>query len=261
VNAAADSNNSPADPEVRRAVMSFLQRQSLQSSETLEQYCSKFVVKSGTTSVPVSVFNSGKIVVGGKDSALKKTLDSMKAAIESGQATPGQALPFEIDKFPETIQQRVPGCDPIIIRFVSEAIACLRADALLGAAFMLGAASERAISLMIQAFADAIVDEQNRARFTSRVNSRLISAKFDEFTRSFKSCKSRPTSGVLAQDIDVVIGAVFQFCRITRNEVGHPQIVPDLDRGVVIANLGHFVTYVERVHRLMEHFKQVGVTL
>ncbi|MBD2104335.1 hypothetical protein [Leptolyngbya sp. FACHB-261] len=29
----------------------------------------------------------------------------MKAAIETGEATPGQALPFEIDEFPETIRE------------------------------------------------------------------------------------------------------------------------------------------------------------
>jgi hypothetical protein len=54
---------------------------------------------------------------------------------------------------------------------------------------------------------------------------------------------------------------MFQFCRITRNEVGHPQIVPDLDKGVLLANLGHFATYIERIYGLIHHFQQNGVVL
>jgi hypothetical protein len=32
----------------------------------------------------------------------------MKQGIEAGGTLPGQALPFEIDRFPQTIQERVP---------------------------------------------------------------------------------------------------------------------------------------------------------
>lgn len=59
----------------------------------------------------------------------------------------------------------------------------------------------------------------------------------------------------------MLMGAMFQFCRITRNEVGHPQIVPDLDRGVVVANLGHFVAYIERIYTLIGYFGRTGVVL
>jgi len=54
---------------------------------------------------------------------------------------------------------------------------------------------------------------------------------------------------------------MFQFCRITRNEVGHPQIVPDLDKGVILANLGNVVTYLSRIYGLMKHFRETGVEL
>jgi hypothetical protein len=53
---------------------------------------------------------------------------------------------------------------------------------------------------------------------------------------------------------------MLQFGR-TRNEVGHPQIVPDLDKGALLANLGHFVTYIGRIYGLIEHFKTKGVTI
>lgn len=126
---------------------------------------------------------------------------------------------------------------------------------------MIGAASERAIGLLIQSFGDCIADEGNRNKYFSKMNNRMISKKFEEFSACYRGCKSRPTDAALSQDLDVLIGSMFQFCRITRNEVGHPQIVPDLDKGVLLANLGHLVTYIERIYGLIHHFQQTGVVL
>lgn len=252
---------SAADEKMLREVTSFLDRQKLDYTVNEEQYCTKLTVRSRGQGVPVSVYNTGKIVVGGADGELKGLLNEMAKALLSGGTVPGQALPFEIDRFPETIRDRVPECDSVIIAFVAEAIRCLKADALLGAAFMIGAASEKAINLLIHSYADAITDPGRKEKFSARVNNRMISAKWDEFIRSYKSCGSKPTEGILAHDLETVIGTVFQFCRITRNEVGHPQIVPDLDRGVLLANLGQFVAYIERIYGLMRHFHETGVTI
>jgi hypothetical protein len=250
-----------SDPRVMQDVSSFLSRQKLEFTVAEEQNCDKLTVRSGRNVAYLSVYNSGKIVIGGKDSPLKSLLSEMKAGLEAGQRLPGQALPFEIDRFPQAIQERVELVDPVIVRFIEEAIQCLRADALLSAAFMLGAASEKAVSLLIQAFADAIRDDQNRDRFRSRINSRSISKRYEEFESCYNGCKSKPIDPPLAQDLPVFIGGMFQFCRITRNEVGHPQIVPDLDRGVIVANLGQFVSYIERIYGLIDHFNRNGVVL
>jgi len=248
-----------ADPKVLASVEAFLQRQKLAYEQVEEQHCDKLTIKSGAIIVHVSVYNSGRIVIGGKDSALKQLLEQMRIAVEAGDALPGQALPFEIERFPDTIRERVPDVDPVIVRFIEEAILCMKANSLLGSAFMLGAASERAISLLIQTYTDAVRDETNREKLVSRLNGRSILKRHDEFEKSYAGSKSKPTDPVLGNDLNIVLGSVFQFCRITRNEVGHPQIVPDLDRGVVLANLGHFVSYIERVYGLMAHFKQNGV--
>jgi len=249
------------EPKTLQTVKSFLERQKLEYEESEEHYCTKLTVKNGPQTVPLSVFNTGKIFIGGKNSPLKHTLQQMKTAIEQGQATPGQTLPFEIEKFPETIREKVPECDPVIVRFVEEAIICWKSEAYLACAFMLGAASERATNLLIQTYGESITDQTNREKFFSKVNNRMISVRFDEFRKSYAGCKSKPTAAVLSQDLDTVIGTIFHFCRITRNEVGHPQIVPDLDKGVLLANLGQFVTYIGRIYGLMQHFKANGVVL
>lgn len=127
-----------ADPKIYETVTSFLQRQKLYFEETEEQYCCKFSVKSGPNQAYISVFNSGKIVVGGKDSPLKNELNKLKEAIENSAALPGQVLPFEIEKYPETIQEKVQNCDPVIIAFVREAIACYKAEAISCNCFYVG---------------------------------------------------------------------------------------------------------------------------
>lgn len=247
---------------VLAAVIRFIERQGLDHKIEDEQHCTKIDVRKGMHTATVSVYNSGKIVTGGPPkSPLRDLLEQMKQSMEQNAALPGHTLPFEIDNFPVTIQERVVDCDPVIIRFIGEAIQCYKSESILACAFMLGAASEKAINIMIDAYTAAIRDETNREKFNSRVNGRTISKKFDEFFRSFSSCKSRPTEPQLAQDLDERIIATYQFCRITRNEIGHPQIVPELDKGVILANLGQFVTYIERIYALKIHFETEGVIL
>src|SRR6185312_8380568 len=117
------------------------------------------------------------------------------------------------------------------------------------------------IGLLMQIFGECISDEGSRNKYFSKMNNRMISKKFEEFSACYRGCKSRPTDAALSQDWDVLSGSMFQFCRITRNEVGHPQIVPDLDKGVLLANLGHLVTYTERIYGLIHHFQQTCVVL
>jgi len=250
-----------ADAKTLADVIAFLDRQKIEHAEADEQYCTKVTVRSGPSKASISVFNSGKLSVQGPDSPLRNLLQEMKGALEAGGTLPGQALPFEIELFPQTIRERVPDCDPVIVTFIEEAIKCYKADALLATAFMIGAASERAIGLLLQTFGECIVDAASREKYFSKTNNRMLSVRYEEFQTRFKSCKSRPTDPPLNQDLDVMIGNTFQFCRITRNEVGHPQVVPDLVKGVLLANLGHMVTYIERVYGLMRHFKNAGVVL
>ena len=119
---------------------------------------------------------------------------------------------------------------------------------------MLGAASEKAILLLIEAYGNRIKDEKNREAFFSRVNNKMISVKYDEFKRSYKSAMPKPKELTLAQDLEQLLDGAFNFYRHTRNAVGHPQIIPDLDKGVILANLGQFIVYVERIYKLIAFY-------
>lgn len=249
------------EENTRKTVISFLDRQGLVYERSEERHCDKLTVRRGTLVAYVQVYKTGKIVVQGKTSPLSELLEKMKTSLETDGTLPGEVLPFELDNLPQTARERVPECDEVVVTFLEEAVRCLRADALLGAAFMLGAASERAVSLLISSYAESIADESNRNSFLSRVNGRMISTKYDEFLRSYKSCKSKPTDPALSHDLETIIGQMFQFCRVTRNEVGHPDVVPDLDKGSILASMSYFPTYLSRLYGLMAHFRTNGVTV
>lgn len=119
---------------------------------------------------------------------------------------------------------------------------------------MLGAASEKAILLLIETYGSRIKDEKNRDGYFQRVNNKMISVKYDEFKRSYRSASPKPKDLPLAQDLEQLLDGAFNFYRHTRNSVGHPQIIPDLDKGVILANLGQFIVYVERIYGLMAFY-------
>ena len=116
---------------------------------------------------------------------------------------------------------------------------------------MLGAASEKAILVLIDAYIDNIADAANRQKFRDRTNNWAISMRSDVFKRSYKSAQPRPTELPLAQDLDQLLEGAFNFYRFTRNNVGHPSIIPDLDWRIILANLGQFIIYVERIYALI----------
>jgi len=249
------------DEYVCKQVRHYLSENGVLYAESEIQNATKFEVKSGSTKCSVLVYNSGKIVVQGADSELKEWCNGVKESIEQGTGAPGILLPPEIEKLPATLQERVPACDGVVVWFYQEALRCYKAGSAAGAAFMLGAASEKAILVLIDTYASQIRDETKRDRFRSRTNNRMISVKYDEFKRSYKSASPRPKELPLSQDIEQLLDGAFNFYRHTRNQVGHPQIIPDLDKGIILANIGQFITYVERIYGLIDFFEQNGVVI
>lgn len=249
------------DDKLCEIVRSALTAHSMDFAETEIQHATKFTVKCGSQIASINVYNTGKIHVEGKTSELKTWVEQLKESIEKGTGGPVALLPAEIEKFPQTLRERVPDCDDVVLWFFQESLRCYKADSPAGAAFMLGAASEKAILILIESYAAAITDEKKRDSFLSRVNSRMISKKYDEFKASYAGSKSKPEDQILAQDLTQLLDGAFNFYRHTRNAVGHPQIVPDLDKGVILANMGQFVIYVDRIYKLIKHFKENGVVV
>ncbi|NJR63610.1 MAG: hypothetical protein HC769_35420 [Cyanobacteria bacterium CRU_2_1] len=99
----------------------------------------------------MKVYGTGTIQIQGGESKLREALLQAKEAIENEENL-GDMLPFEIERFPEVLKERIPAVDPVIVRFIEEAIITIKAGSNLGCAFLLGGASEKAIYLLIDAY-------------------------------------------------------------------------------------------------------------
>jgi len=241
-------------------IKSFIDRNKWSKTEKSENGCKRIDVKSGKFSSCVKVYETGTIQVQGRESELEKLLKQAKEAIEKGENI-GDMLPFEIERFPEVLKERISNIDPVIVRFIEEAIISVKAGSNLGCAFLLGGASEKAIYLLIDTYKKAIKDETKRNRFESRTSGKFISKVFDEFKQSFKSSQNKPQGYGWTNDLEVKVEQIFQFCRICRNEAGHPHLPPNLDKGVLLANMGQFVKYVEDLYELIAYYESNEVQL
>jgi hypothetical protein len=241
-------------------IKSLIERNGWSNSEKLESSCKRIDVKSGKFSSCVKVYETGTIQVQGAESNLKAALLQAKTAIENGENM-GDMLPFEIERFPEILKERISNIDPVIVRFIEEAIISVKAGSNLGCAFLLGGASEKTIYLLIDTYTKAIKDETLRNKFISRTSGRFISKIFDEFKQSFKSSQNKPQGYGWTNDLEIKVEQVFQFCRICRNEAGHPHLPPNLDKGVLLANMGQFIKYVEDLYELIAYYENNEVQL
>jgi len=123
-------------------MMSFINRNQWSVSEKEETNCKRIDVQNGKSTNFVKVYETGTILIQGSESKLKEALLKAKEAIENEESL-GDMLPFEIERFPELLKERVPAIDPVIVRFIEEAIITLKAGSNLGCAFLLGGASEK----------------------------------------------------------------------------------------------------------------------
>ncbi|MCP4459322.1 MAG: hypothetical protein GY816_15075 [Cytophagales bacterium] len=233
---------------------SYMERNRFPFTEKDESNCKRLNVQHGKSKCTVKVYTTGTIQLQGAESKLKESLQHAKDAIDREENI-GEVLPFEIERFPEVLRERIAGIDPVILRFVEEAIITVKAGSNLGCAFLLGGASEKSILMLIDTYAQSIPDESMRNRFISRTSGKFISKVFDEFKRSWKSSLNKPSGYGWTNDIEVKIEQVFQFCRICRNEAGHPHLPPNLDKGVLLANMGQFVKYVEDLYELIRFYQ------
>ena len=87
--------------------MSFNERNRWLFSEKVETNCQRIDVKNGKFTNFLKVYGNGTIQIQGLESKLKEALLKAKEAIENEESL-GDMLPFEIERFPELLKERVP---------------------------------------------------------------------------------------------------------------------------------------------------------
>ncbi len=167
---------------------------------------------------------------------------------------------YDYDGYLAELKGRVSSLDPIVERFLGEALRAYQRQLFLASLAMLGCASERAIRLLMETYLAAIADQSNRDKLASRIAGRDISVAYKRFRESFDSVRSQlPAS--LDADFNVHIDAVFTFTRILRNAVMHPATLPTVTHAVAYASLQQFSYYLPTFAEVVAYLQAHPVTV
>ena len=167
---------------------------------------------------------------------------------------------YDYEGYLSELKSRIPKLDPIIEQYISEGLSCYQTNLFYSSMVMLACSSERAIHLLIEAYLNSIKNESNRNRLLSRLSKKDISSKYAEFKKSFDSTKNQINPDKVAHEFDLHIDSIFNFIRILRNSIVHPNIIPNITSAIAYSNLQQFSYYVETIYKLI-HFYTKNETI
>lgn len=163
-------------------------------------------------------------------------------------------LPHDPDQYLDDFCHNVTNADPVIVQYLTEALQCFLRDLQRAAAVMLGAASEKAILLLIDSYVNAIADPSRKAQTENHVaKANSIYRKFDVFEKGFPTAKGNMPR-TLIDNTDSLLRGVFDLIRNSRNEAGHPASGEIISRDTNYSHLRLFTPYCQRIYGLISWF-------
>lgn len=166
-----------------------------------------------------------------------------------------QILPHDPDGYLHDFKTAVPGADPIIQEYLTEALQCFLRGLNRAAAVMLGGASEKAVLLLFDSYIDSIADPNLKRQLESDLDkARSIHRQFVIFEKAFTDVKTalpRP----LRENVDTSLRGIFDLIRNSRNEAGHPDSGALISRDVNFVRLRLFVPYCQLIYELINWFR------
>ncbi len=170
------------------------------------------------------------------------------------------AIPHDYDRYISQLT-KIRGLDSVIREYVEESLITFYRNCFKASAVMLGCASERAIDLLLESFAEAINDSQKQEVFKNILKKNGIQQRFDEFIGrlkgqkgGFSDIRSRLKQDI-GEDVETAIEGVFRLIKKYRNDAGHPKKI-SIDRSEMFTNLMLFQRYCEKIYLLIKYFKK-----
>lgn len=240
-------------------VKEFLETSSMEFTMTDEApTVVRFDVRLGKHRAVVKTYDTGAVLVQGADTPLKASLTHVKGLLENG-GTLASASPMDLRNIGASLRGRVPGIDDTVLKLTEEAALCLSAGSAVGCAFLMGAASERAVLILIDVYANALPNGA-RVAFRRRIENSHIAYRFECLVNSMRTSTNRPTGFAGYLELERKLEVVFHHIRMCRNEAGHPRVIPDLSVDAQTATLKVFDTYLKDVYTLIDYYRAHTVT-
>jgi hypothetical protein len=163
--------------------------------------------------------------------------------------TNGPNTPYDPDGYLARLKNEVPSLDPVIVTYLNESLHTFRIGCLLSSTIALGCASEKALLLLVAAYADSL--GAGRQKFKDKTDGRMIKRQFDDLRKAFEGELRARLPHELEDGLDVELNALFDFIRNQRNDAGHPT-GKMIERERAYANVLVFPTYVKKVYSLID---------
>lgn len=165
--------------------------------------------------------------------------------------------PYDPDGFLAEFKRAVPSADPVVFEYLDEALRTFNHGCPRAAAVMLGAASEKLVLVLHEAFGTAIADPTKKAKFEKdSAKSWAISNKYAVLRdRLDLMVDGKKLKGEHADTVSGSLGGGFDLIRRTRNTAGHPEAPGDVDLDTLFLHLRIFTEYARRMAALIDHFR------
>jgi len=164
-----------------------------------------------------------------------------------------QPVPNDISGYLSRLKKEIPDIDETIEVYLSESIRTYNINQLLSATITLGCASEKALLILIETYADTFKNVDKKEKFIKKISEKFIKKQFNEFNKEIQILK-RDLPFVIKDGYDNTLTGVFQMIRNNRNDAGHPT-GKKVDKYILFANLQVFITYCRFIYDMKEYFE------
>lgn len=175
---------------------------------------------------------------------------------EFGRSYISQAGPHFYDPqgYMEDLRNMVQNLDPVIEQYIFESLNCYRQQLFFASAVMIGAASEKAILLLLQAITNSMSNLNSKKKATQLLDRPNLPEIFDTINKTVNmliKAKSIPYS--VHQGCTEHLKSLLEMIRVQRNDAIHP-ITGQVNRTKVFLSLQTIPVALESINRLIEWF-------
>ena len=161
--------------------------------------------------------------------------------------------PHDPTGYLERFRRDIPDCDPTVESYLAESLNCFLNSNLIASIVMLGVASERTFLLLCESLNGAIENSGEQSQFKKTLKRNAMKPKMDAVLNKIITIQSQSPKP-LPDNVNVMLIAIFDFIRIQRNDLGHPQETPPkTSRDEALVNLRIFPTYYKMVKQVIDY--------
>lgn len=168
----------------------------------------------------------------------------------------GTGSPHDPDGYLARLRADLPALDPVIMTCMNECLRTFRIGCLLSSAVMLGCASEKALLLLLDAYATALPPAKEK-QFRKKIEGKFIKTQYEEFIKMLQGHLRAQLPHELDDGLVNILLGVFEMIRAERNDAGHPTGKTP-SRELAFANISVFPGYVKRIYDLIAWLQSKG---